>query len=32
LDDYVYAKEAIPKKYKELTGLSISIFFIAMSV
>lgn len=26
LDDQVYSKGAIPKKYKELTGLSISIF------
>lgn len=26
LDDKVYSKGAIPKKYKELTGLSISIF------
>ena len=25
LDNAVYAEEAIPKKYKELTGLSISI-------
>ena len=25
LDDLVYAEGAIPKKYKELTGLSISI-------
>jgi len=25
LDDSVYSEEAIPKKYKELTGLSISI-------
>ncbi len=26
LDDKVYSDGAIPKKYKELTGLSISIF------
>ncbi len=26
LDDEVYSEGAIPKKYKELTGLSISIF------
>jgi len=26
LDDMVYSEGAIPKKYKELTGLSISIF------
>ncbi len=26
LDDKVYSEGAIPKKYKELTGLSISIF------
>ncbi len=26
LDDNVYSDGAIPKKYKELTGLSISIF------
>ncbi|MCP4747265.1 MAG: carboxymuconolactone decarboxylase family protein [Desulfobacteraceae bacterium] len=26
LDDSVYAQGAIPKKYKELTGLSLSIF------
>jgi len=25
LDDAVYSEDAIPKKYKELTGLSISI-------
>ena len=27
LDDDVYSDGAIPKKYKELTGLSISIFY-----
>lgn len=26
LDDTTYAEGAIPKKYKELTGLSISVF------
>lgn len=26
LDDQVYSEGAIPKKYKELTGLSISVF------